>query len=84
MGKECIACGKKPLDKDTIGCLSLWNKFQSIKLILWNALLDTLWHNFACVANGLMAKTKKDEPPDMDSSSLPHFDCRLSKYFQRR
>lgn len=29
-----------------------------------------------------MAKTKKDEPPDMDSSSLPHFDCRLSKYFQ--
>ena len=68
----------------SIGCLSLRNKFQSIKLILWNALLDTLGRNFAFVANGLMAKTKKDEPPDMDSSSLPHFDCRLSKYFQRR
>ena len=60
------------------------NMLQSVNLTLWNSQLDTLGHNFACVANGLMAKTKKDEPPDMDSSSLPHFDCRLSKYFQCR
>ncbi|WP_294771768.1 hypothetical protein [uncultured Eubacterium sp.] len=44
-------------------------------MTLWDSLFDTLEYYFIIDDRKRMLKRKKDEPSNMDSSSLTHFDC---------
>ena len=55
MGKECVACGKKPLEKDTIGI----NKKMLGKDITNFYCMDCLADYLGCTVNELLEKIEE-------------------------
>ena len=73
MGKECVACGKKPLDKDTIGI----NKKMLGKYITNFYCMDCLADYLGCTVDELLEKLKslkkKVAPSSSEEISMKQF-----------